>query len=699
MHLMAASTWTSLADTLRVILMVAGGLGFVIFVHELGHFVVAKLCGVKCEKFYLGFDIAGLKLFKFQWGETEYGIGILPLGGYVKMLGQDDNPAGEAADIERAQHEPLDPRSYKAQSVPERMAIISAGVIMNLIFAVIFAAIAYHIGVRDLPCVISGTVPGEAAWQADMRPGDQVIQINDQPSSEKLRFRDLQQAVVFSNPEEGVRFKVRREGVAESFWITVKPETNEDRLAPMIGANSPFVPTLRPEPALPGTSAGKAGFKSADKIVAVAGEPVENYGDLVRHFAHHADDTVSVGVERQVLDKDDKPTGKTENVAVELAANPFKTLGLQMKMGPITAIQEHSAAVKAGLKRGDQIVSIDGEPVGDPITLPARMQQKAGQALELTIDRPSEAGKLERMALSITPRVPDWWEESQFPTSPLAVTALGIAYRVPTQIEAIEPGSPAETAELVGGGNATGGKATDAAKGSSRLAPGMEVKLVEFVPPPRDSKEPAADEAQPEKGKPIKFGKDGISWPCFHQLLQGLKPGTKVKLTLSDERTVELEPIAAEHWSNPDRGFLYEPEKITVKADSWAQAGEMGVRETRDGATQVYGFLRRLGTRISPMGLGGPITIAKEAGHHAKKGTADLLLFLTMLSANLAVINFLPIPVLDGGHMMFLVLESILRRPVNERVQLAFTYVGVIFILGLMVFVVGLDVGRLFSWI
>ena len=68
----------------------------VIFVHELGHFAVAKWCGVKCEKFYLGFDIYGLKLAKFQWGETEYGIGILPLGGYVKMLGQDDNPVAAA---------------------------------------------------------------------------------------------------------------------------------------------------------------------------------------------------------------------------------------------------------------------------------------------------------------------------------------------------------------------------------------------------------------------------------------------------------------------------------------------------------------------------------------------------------------------------------------------------------------------------
>ena len=87
---------------------VAAGLTFVIFVHELGHFLVAKACGVKCEKFYVGFDFFEFRipftpwkiprsLFKFQWGETEYGIGSLPLGGYVKMLGQDDDPRNAEA--------------------------------------------------------------------------------------------------------------------------------------------------------------------------------------------------------------------------------------------------------------------------------------------------------------------------------------------------------------------------------------------------------------------------------------------------------------------------------------------------------------------------------------------------------------------------------------------------------------------------
>ncbi len=93
LHLIASISWFLDPAHWLIILKVGCGLGFVIFVHELGHFLVAKACGVKCEKFYLGFDIYGLKFCKFQWGETEYGIGILPLGGYVKMLGQDDNPA------------------------------------------------------------------------------------------------------------------------------------------------------------------------------------------------------------------------------------------------------------------------------------------------------------------------------------------------------------------------------------------------------------------------------------------------------------------------------------------------------------------------------------------------------------------------------------------------------------------------------
>src|SRR3972149_1342960 len=93
LYLIAAITLGGTLGLIWIILMVAIGLGLVIFVHELGHFLVAKACGVKCEKFYVGFDIPirmgpirlPRTLWRRKWGETEYGIGIIPLGGYVKM--------------------------------------------------------------------------------------------------------------------------------------------------------------------------------------------------------------------------------------------------------------------------------------------------------------------------------------------------------------------------------------------------------------------------------------------------------------------------------------------------------------------------------------------------------------------------------------------------------------------------------------
>ena len=109
----------------------------------------------------------------------------------------------------------------------------------------------------------------------------------------------------------------------------------------------------------------------------------------------------------------------------------------------------------------------------------------------------------------------------------------------------------------------------------------------------------------------------------------------------------------------------------------------------------VYRFLHKLVSgQMSPRLLGGPGTIAAVAGMSAKEGPATLLLFLTMLSANLAVINFLPIPVLDGGHMVFLVLEGIFRRPVSEKIVIPLTWAGLFLILLLMLFVIGLDIDR-----
>ena len=158
-------------------------------------------------------------------------------------------------------------------------------------------------------------------------------------------------------------------------------------------------------------------------------------------------------------------------------------------------------------------------------------------------------------------------------------------------------------------------------------------------------------------------------------------------------RVIELKPRPVnEDWFLPTRGFMLTPLMNPRKADGVADALGMGVTHTKNNMTDIYLTLRSLfGGRISVKELHGPIGIATVAYHVASRGFPDLLLFLGFLSVNLAVINFLPIPVLDGGHMVFLIWEGVTRKKPSERVLIAATYAGMAVILGLMVLVLYLD--------
>ena len=210
---------------------------------------------------------------------------------------------------------------------------------------------------------------------------------------------------------------------------------------------------------------------------------------------------------------------------------------------------------------------------------------------------------------------------------------------------------------------------------------------------------PKDKETEPDDGKAItapeavEFGADTPNWPFFMNQMQWMPAGTKITFTLNDKRRTTLEAVDADDWFYANRGLIPAMEFTVAQAHSPREALVMGGQETVEAVFQVYAFLRKIGSQVSPYMLGGPKTIAEAAGIAAYRGIADLLIFLTMLSANLAVINFLPIPLLDGGHMVFLLLEGIFRRPVSEQVVVAFHYLGFVFIISLMLFVLGLDFG------
>jgi regulator of sigma E protease len=147
------------------------------------------------------------------------------------------------------------------------------------------------------------------------------------------------------------------------------------------------------------------------------------------------------------------------------------------------------------------------------------------------------------------------------------------------------------------------------------------------------------------------------------------------------------------------RGIKLTPLQHYYQSASWIDAFKNGALQTWSGGQQVWKFLGKLVRReLSPRNLGGPGIITYAATSEASQGPSRLLLFLTLLSVNLAIVNFLPLPVLDGGHMMFLAYEGLFRRPVNEKVQLVLTYAGLFMILGLMLFVIFLDVERFSKW-
>lgn len=691
--ILADSFWANPSSYWAIFQMVMG-LGAVIFVHELGHFLVAKMCGVKCDKFYVGFDAFDIKigdrviipksLLKYQWGETEYGIGILPFGGYVKMLGQDDNPANMEEEIKRSMadgedvseamsaglidREKMDPRSYLAKSVIQRMMIISAGVTFNLAFAVLFAALAFKAGVNYQPPSIGTVVGGGPAWENNLVGAD-IKRIGDQKvEGSYFTQGDMANEIVFNGDEQPLEFEVQRYGQTQPSVVQIKPRKGIVRAAPdlaYIGSGVRLEPIIGKEGAIEGNTAFDAepAFEPKDRIVEVNGTKVETDIDLRHVLMRDADKVATFVLERETED------GETKTVTTDVKPNPFRRFGFGLTWGEITAIQQASPAASAGLEVGDEIVKLDGQSRGDLLVFNNQLTKAAREdrTVELTVKRDGQ-----EKTITMEPVVPNVISNAP-PFQVVPIDALGIAIAYTNVIEMIEPGTPAEAAGL---------------------NVGDEIKTLEFLLTDDQKKQdPALD------GEVIDVVDGDANVVELIARAQTFAPGTKVRLKVvrqMEEKTVELESFASEDYYSQMRGISLTLKQEHYQAATWGDAFALGARQVKNDGTRVLTFLKKLITgKVSPKNLGGPGTIAVVATSEASQGTSRLLLFLTLLSANLAVVNFLPIPVLDGGHMMFLAYEGLFRRPVTPQVQNLLMLFGFVFIIGLMLFVVAMDIGRI----
>jgi regulator of sigma E protease len=247
-------------------------LGVLVFVHELGHFLAAKRVGIRVLKFQLGFNPT---ILSFRRGDTEYGIGALPLGGYVKMAGESPEDPRTGRDDE-----------FLSKTKWQRFQVLIMGPVMNLLLAFVLTAVVLYRGAEvavydDQPPVVGVVAAGSPAERAEIKPGDRIVAVNDRPVKTWEDFF----VAVGSKPDREITIEFLRDG--RSIARKVTPATALAGQSRIEYGYVGVLPDAHPRllQVFPGDAGDRSGLKTGDVIVAVDGQPIT--------FASHFRDAIT----------------------------------------------------------------------------------------------------------------------------------------------------------------------------------------------------------------------------------------------------------------------------------------------------------------------------------------------------------------------------------------------------------------------
>jgi regulator of sigma E protease len=598
--------------TAMPLLLTILGIGFMIFIHELGHFMAARACGIRVLVFSLGF---GPRLFGFRRNGCDYRLSAVPFGGYVLVAGAENfDRHGMTRD------------EINAKSAGARAFYYSGGVIMNVAFALIVFPLVFAHGVEFTAPVIGRVAPGGLAWQADLRPGDRVLRAN---GKDIYAFDNLRVEVALAG-RQPIHLEIERNGERIEKLVQTTYDASlglrQIYVAPMIEPTPPELDVRK------GTPAWQAGLRDGDRLRGIDGTPVP-----------------AAEVEARLDGLEHRPAGTPVVLTVEQADGNVRDVSFVPQLGTtaarigvrplqprVLAVRHDHPAAKV-LHVDDEIVAIGGQPfLADSL----RPWQDDAGPLSVRVRRGKPATEVDlQLALSQEDRA-----------------VLG-------ERVVLAPPAPGDGAPILLG----------KAPGPAAAAGLRDGDMITAI--------------------------DGKAIAHWSDLMPVVQAHRAAAMVCDVRRGTELLRVTVQPTRVLDLGFQAEGDYMRqlYKVDGVGNAIHAGLVCSADMLKQLYVTLKEMVTGdVSARNLGGIIQISRVSYAFAESGLALFFYFLAMLSLNLAFVNVLPIPVLDGGHLLFVLIEKIKGSPVSARVHGYSLTLGLVFVIGLMVFVTYNDIARLF---
>lgn len=693
--------------------LVVFGFGSLVFLHELGHFIAARWAGIRVLAFALGFGPAlvsyrkgmGLRRGSTESeyfgliaqakssdqdqreaarrklagdagggkpprpiGTTEYRFNALPLGGYVKMLGQEDANPQAVSDA---------PDSYQSCPPIKRMVVISAGVVANILTAIVLFITVFMVGMRTEPAAIGlvdPTGPAASAHVIDtsatiapgLKPGDKVLMIDGEAPR---HFNDLSTRVAMSEPHKPLHITVERPGIDRPLEFEVTPRVGLTSGLREIAVTPPFTSQIDPHLAKNKgwkqafEALGLAGVEPGMRLVTLGGKSVENAADAIAIVEH----SKGQPLEAEFASEDDRRVTSTITPVIEFElddANPdpevLTPIDHLLGLMPVLSVSKTAPrGAQQGLQDGDVFVRLGEVEYPSVLTGVREIQRHAGRTLHATVLRTNGVATPKEVDLEVL------------------VTRKGTIGFTYTAADATSNlfALPPEKLWTMPGGEAFTPAATPLIQRPGTSVVAIEGQPTDSLAAIREALRTATAQAFANNDQTATVNVELLMPPTVGDPSIPVQPErVSVAWTLDRDQLHRLHSLS---YSIGALGGLFAPEQFLLKADNPLEAVTLGLGETRRIGQQTYlTFLRLFQGSVKVEHLRGPVGIAHIGTMLADRGLIWLMFYLALISINLAVVNFLPLPIVDGGQFLMLIYEQIRGKPVPMALQGALTLAG-----------------------